>query len=606
MRRKRDAVLGKARGTDPQHISRHRLGFAPLATITLMLLPSLLLPLPLLTAQSPTPSDPWHGLPQAAPPAVTALQTGHRILPAAPLDADPVALVAEALAAHAPASVGFRLLLEQSPSLASPRRVLLERCLDGYPVSGETVRLNWLKDGSLLLVDGTRALASYSGSPQLDAEAAAAAARAAYSERWPLETAAARLEVLPLEGGARLSWRVDLLSPASDAVGYRHWIDAETGAALGVVNRVPHAQGTGYTFLPNPVQDLDDPNLDDQNNAANAVPAAAYHQVDLLDLDGSGYLTGPWATTDATAGRTNRANLDFSANRSQRVFEEVLGYYHVDTFQRYLQALGLTARQQRQRIDVYDLLFGIIEYPNASYNPGNGVIAFGTLGVDFAEDADVVVHEYGHAIHHDVQGQLSTGSSQNGAMGEGYGDWFGAIAADDALVGEWVGTDWGGAPGFPAVRRCDGAKRFPADWVGAVHDDGEIWSAALWDIALMVGADTAVTLVVEGMAMQTLNSGFADAASSSTAAPTSPICAARSTAAACSPRRRPRRPWSPARAAWSPARRCPSCSTPPPTPAPTTWWCCPATRSPPRPARPTTPPWTWTSACSTCPPPPPA
>lgn len=477
-----------------------------------MPIPMLLLSIPLWAAQDPAALDPWAGLPEAAGPALAELRHGHQILPPLPLDADPAEIARERLAAGAPAYAGFTVLLEQPPSLSCTRRVLLERTLDGYPVAGETVRVNWLRDGRILLVDGTSAVAAYSGAPRLDAGLAADAAQRGYHPRWPLTAAGSRLEILPLASGARLAWRVDLASPASDAIGFRHWIDAETGAPLATEDRVVHGNGTGYTFLPNPVQDLDDPDLDDQNNSATAVPAAAYHPVALLDLDGSGYLTGPWATTDATAGRTNRANLDFSANRSKRVFEEVLGYYHVDTFQRYLQSLGLTARQQRQRIDVYDLLFGIIEYPNASYNPNSGVIAFGTLGVDFAEDADVVVHEYGHAIHHDVQGQLSSGTTENGAMGEGYGDWFGAIAFDDALVGEWVGTDWGGAAGFPAVRRCDGVKHFPGDWAGEVHEDGEIWSAALWELSLMVGADTAVTLVIEGMGMQTQATGFRDAA----------------------------------------------------------------------------------------------
>ncbi|RMH02001.1 MAG: hypothetical protein D6702_10025 [Planctomycetota bacterium] len=455
-------------------------------------------PLLLLLAFSPAPQQPgapWAGLPEVAPPATAPVAGGFRVV-AAP-----------------PATTGLRLWREQPPSLACPERRLYERLLDGYPVAGEVVRINRLRDGRTLVVESVSAVATWTGADLIGRGAAVAAARAAWSPRWPTTVDAARLEILPLAAGARLAWRVDLSTPATDAVAFRHWIDAATGAPLGTIDRAVHGQGTGYTFLPNPVQDLDDPGLRDQNNSATAVPAAAYHQVALLDLDGSGFLTGPWATTDATAGRTNRPNLDFSANRSKTVFEEVLGYYHVDSFQRRLQALGLNARRQRQRIDVHDLLFGIFEYPNASYNPANGVIAFGTLGVDFAEDADVVVHEYGHAIHHDVQGQLSSGNTQNGAMGEGYGDWFAAVAADDALVGEWVGTDWGPGGGFPLVRRVDGIKRYPTDWVGEVHEDGEIWSAALWELTQMIGPDTALTLVIEAMGMQTRITGFRDAAS---------------------------------------------------------------------------------------------
>ena len=269
-------------------------------------------------------------------------------------------------------------------------------------------------------------------------------------------------------------------------------------------------------FLPNPVQDLDDSSLSDQNDSGTAVPAAAYHHVALPLLNGNGYLDGTWATTDATPGRSFRSNLDFRHNRQGPIFEEANAYYHVTEFQLRMQSLGIHARRSQQRINVVDTFFGI-PYANASYNSNSGVIAFGTAGVDFAEDADVVVHEYGHAIHDDVQGGLSGGfgGSENGAMGEGYGDWLAAIHSDDALVGEWVdlGHGWNGQ-GFPATRRVDGIKHYPEDKVGQVHSDGEIWSGALWEIARMLGNDDALVLVIEAMALMSPQTGMQAAAQS--------------------------------------------------------------------------------------------
>jgi hypothetical protein len=371
----------------------------------------------------------------------------------------------------------FQLRLEQAASLTSFRRTLVERTLDGYPLSNEIVRVNWLNDGTLLVHGAISKAHSWSGSDLIGAEFAAEIAAQTFPAQWPLQVFAQRLELLPLQSGARLCHRIDFVSSASTSIAYRLWIDAELGHVWQIQNRAVHSTGQAAVFLPNPVETLNDPNLTDQQDSGTAVPAAAYFSVVLEDLDGSGTMTGTWATTGPTPNRSFRANLDFSHNRQGRIFEEALSYYHVTTLQRRLQSLGLNAHQFVQPINVYDLLFGF-EYANASYNPASGVISFGTRNVDFAEDADVVIHEYGHAIHDDVQGGLSGGfgANDNGSMSEGYGDWIGAVHSDDAITGEWVGVGMGSGVGggFPGVRRVDGMKHYPEDKVGEVHDDGEI------------------------------------------------------------------------------------------------------------------------------------
>lgn len=398
----------------------------------------------------------------------------------------------------------YQLRLEQAASLTSTRRTLVERTLGGFPLSNEIVRVNWLNDGTVLLHGAISKTSAWSGRDSIGVEYAAEIAANTFPSHWPLQLHAQRLEILPLQNGARLCHRLDFLSSASTSIAYRLWIDAEFGHVWQIQNRTIHSTGQATVFMPNPVETLDNPNLTDQQDSGTAVPAAAYFHVTLEDLDGSGTMTGTWATTDPTPNRSFRANLDFSHSRQGRIFEEALSYYHVTTFQHRLQSLGLTARQSVQPINVVDLLFGF-EYANASYNPASGVISFGTRNVDFAEDADVVIHEYGHAIHDDVQGGLSGGfgANDNRSMSEGYGDWIGAVHSDDAITGEWVGVGMGASVGggFPGVRRVDGMKHYPEDKVGEVHDDGEIWAAALWEIALMIGHDEALQLVVEGMSM---------------------------------------------------------------------------------------------------------
>ncbi|HWC41004.1 MAG TPA: bacillolysin, partial [Actinomycetota bacterium] len=60
--------------------------------------------------------------------------------------------------------------------------------------------------------------------------------------------------------------------------------------------------GIGSVFVPNPVQSLGDQSLTDQKDADAAVPAAAYHDVALTHLDGSGFLRGDYATVVSETG----------------------------------------------------------------------------------------------------------------------------------------------------------------------------------------------------------------------------------------------------------------------------------------------------------------
>jgi hypothetical protein len=55
-------------------------------------------------------------------------------------------------------------------------------------------------------------------------------------------------------------------------------------------------------------------------------------------------------------------------------------------------------------------------------------LRFGKGGVDDAEDAEVILHEYGHAIH--FAQNFSFASEQAGAISEGFGDYWAVTVAD--------------------------------------------------------------------------------------------------------------------------------------------------------------------------------
>ena len=266
--------------------------------------------------------------------------------------------------------------------------------------------------------------------------------------------------------------------------------------------------GTALVFAPNPVQDLGIQTLTDQKDAASAVPAAAYHSVTLTDLDGSGYLSGKWAVVRSQTGAPAYSPTNaFVYDRQQDQFEQVMAYYWITEAQRYIQSLGfgsslrpVNMRPQAVRINQWGA-------DNSFATDKQDEIRFGKGGVDDAEDAEVILHEYGHAIHFSQGFQFST--EQAGAISEGFGDYWavtvtevvdktlGVGSPDPACVADWDSTSYTSSVPH-CLRRLDEGKTYPTDLVGEVHADGEIWSQALWTIRNAIGNVKADTAILQG------------------------------------------------------------------------------------------------------------
>jgi hypothetical protein len=287
--------------------------------------------------------------------------------------------------------------------------------------------------------------------------------------------------------------------------------------ALVVVSSVAAAKpgsgsstGTGRVFVSNPVQSLGDQSLTDQKDSDAAVPAAAYWNVTLTDLDGSGFLQGKWANVvSETGNRAYSPTNTFRYTRSQDEFEQVMAYYWITEAQRYIQSLGfgskfrpVNKRPQNVRINQWG-----VDNSFATDHP-KLELRFGKGGVDDAEDAEVILHEYGHAIH--FAQNFSFASDQAGAISEGFGDYWAVTVAN--VVATRLGVpqlaplpcvmDWDATSYTSTVphclRRTDTNLKYPADLDGRVHHDGMIWSRALWDIRQSIGHVKADTIILEG------------------------------------------------------------------------------------------------------------
>jgi hypothetical protein len=261
--------------------------------------------------------------------------------------------------------------------------------------------------------------------------------------------------------------------------------------------------GTGRVFFPNPVAQLQDQTLTDQNDADYAALQPAYVIRPLTNLDGSGFLNGDWAVIVSETGNpAYSATNSFMYNRAQDEFEQVMAYYWVTEAQKYIQSLGFGTRFRPVNMGPQRIRINQWGADNSFANDHKvSELRFGKGGVDDAEDAEVILHEYGHAIH--FSQNFSFASAEAGAISEGFGDYWAvtvgqviAPTADPACVADWDSVSY--TVRVPhCLRRVDTNLHYPEDLDGRVHHDGQIWSRALWDIRQAVGSTIADTVILE-------------------------------------------------------------------------------------------------------------
>jgi len=283
----------------------------------------------------------------------------------------------------------------------------------------------------------------------------------------------------------------------------------------------------GTVFFPNPVQQLGLQGLTDAKDADLPVFAPAYRQVTLTDLDGSGTLTGRYVAVKSATGKAatyTGAGLP-AFHRDSDQFEQVMGYYWVTTAQAYLQHLGFgrTLRPVNQRqIELRIDQFG---GDNSFFRDDKANITLGKGGVDDAEDAEVIIHEYGHSVQDGQVPGFGT-NNESGAIGEAFGDYLAVVvtswkAGTPTLTPEPCVADWDSVSYTSTVphclRRLDGTKHYPEDIKNEVHRDGEIWSRALWDIRNALGDTKASTIIIEAQFRFAVDTSFADAANATVA-----------------------------------------------------------------------------------------
>ena len=453
-----------------------------------------------------------------APVADVVTTTADRLLPSAPgvlagdlgaaPSGDAIEAATQVLAAHATAlgidAEDFAFDHVRVSDLGTHVRGAEVR--DGVAVHGTSAAVH-VVDGRVVKVEARgSALPGVAATSSVGSEAATTAALTATDVTTPVVEPTVERLLVNHGGVLRDVHRVHVTSVAP-AVAAAVDVDTATGEVIDLHDTRQHAGGHDHggaqladsealVFYPNPVvmggevirQIGHNPVETFVDTDVSPEADALLTEMTVRDYDpvraAAGNLVGPWVDVLAPGSYADGA---FPISKSDPRFEGVNVYVNIDTIQRYFQdELGLFAVNAEPQLS---LAFPVVGFDNAFYQPANDLLFFGAGGVDDGEDADVVIHELGHAIHDDqVPGWGDR--PEGGAMGEGFGDLLAGLyfARTHGAEGIHCFADWDGTAiqndHDPCLRPNDDDTRFwPGDKADQVHQDGEMWSAFITRLA---------------------------------------------------------------------------------------------------------------------------
>lgn len=264
---------------------------------------------------------------------------------------------------------------------------------------------------------------------------------------------------------------------ARDRASYFHNLPVDTTVKGLVFN--PDPLTTSMNYYGGSYVDNNDNDVTVLNNERDTV--------DLKDITynaGTFSLVGPFCQIEdiespSTAPVTSTSPT-FYYTRAQSGFEDVNVYYHIDTYQRWIQSLGFTNLQNTSfRVDPH----GLSGADNSHFVPAgaSSYVALGEGGVDDAEDADVIVHEYGHGISYAGSPGTNTGFERQG-LDEGIGDYMQASYSRSISTFRWEDTfTWDGHNTFWDGRSAVVTTTYPFS-ASSFYDYGEVWASVMMQI----------------------------------------------------------------------------------------------------------------------------
>jgi hypothetical protein len=364
--------------------------------------------------------------------------------------------------------------------------------------------------------------------PAISEEQATIAAKSNITNEVLTTMTSANLQILPVPGDRIFTYHlvyeimVRTLSPENLPANYLTYVDAQTGQVLSRTNTVQHIHDgkpgkpgkpagqnpqeamlqvttnvSGDVYQNNPFEEIVTESLENiYITVANVNYQSDENGIADVPVDPGSSATirlmGPWCRvyTNNTTPSMNvtlqdgQNNITFNNNSNIKERSAYRSVQAIHDFQKFwLPDFDGMDFQLTTNIDMDGTCNAFYDGESINFfDLGGGCNATSLI-------ADVCYHEYGHGIN-DKYYQSLGGSFFNGAMGEGYADFWALALNNTPLLGIGFNT-----ADLEPLRRYDiDPKVYPTDLVGQVHADGEIIMGAWWDSHELMGSDWNITM----------------------------------------------------------------------------------------------------------------
>ncbi len=258
-----------------------------------------------------------------------------------------------------------------------------------------------------------------------------------------------------------------------------------------------------------PYEDAADADISQLNMQRQQVTIDVSLENDTFKLEGPYCIISEHSIPDVVP--VTSMTPDFEFTRSQDGFEDVNAFYHINVYHDYVEQLGFN---NIVNYGIWVDTHGMGGADNSNFSAAGSPprLSLGEGGVDDAEDADVVVHEYGHAISYSAAPGTNSGTERN-SIDEGLGDYFAASYSKSINPYNWENIfSWDGHNEYWNGRVVVSSKHYPENLMNQIYKDAELWSSTMMQISDDIGRERTDEILIESMFSYSINMTMPDAA----------------------------------------------------------------------------------------------
>jgi len=335
-----------------------------------------------------------------------------------------------------------------------------------------------------------------------------------------LEPESVELVYYPFQDQTYLAYKVDFPVFIDIPVKFTFFVDAQTGSIINYVNNLLYYDVSGTVTgkewedpypsggqLVKPFKDnmFNIRTYQITTNLNGQYTKTGLSGINILDA----YLRGPWVAVynnqlsesrhSFTFNQAGIHNWNWDTNDASYNDEESNVFYQVNRIHDYAVSLGATEMNFIMPANV-----NIDDSCNAYYNTqpsinffenGHGCESTGVI-------SDVIIHEYGHGIIHELNPSLLQEGywGESGNIHEALADYWACTINNNPVQGEgfFIGDPNG-------LRICNSDDRYPEDYDPEPHSGAQIISGAMWDIRSILSKQYLDPLLVEALRLQPIN-----------------------------------------------------------------------------------------------------